>query len=190
MYLWQSPISTRMRKSLQMEKMISLSIRARVAYAILCLEHLLQHLKYDFSKWELILEELWQYTAGNPGQWHESMAEMIPFSINEEIAFELKECVYINLEKHDQLQELYKDVHEDVLRIIGLTIEIGTRDLYASIVNNSPDTLNYLDRIIAILERNGVELPTTAQLKSFTIDQQNGWGNPFARVQITEHRGN
>lgn len=170
--------------------MSNLSIRARVAYAILCLENLLQHLNKDLSKWELILEELWKYTAGNPGEWHESMAEMRPFSINEEVAFELKECVYIDLEKHARLKELYKGANEDVLKMVDLTFEIGTRNLYASIVNNSPDTLNYLDQIIAILERNGIELPTTSKLQGFTIDQQNGWGNSFTRTEVAEDWAN
>ena len=165
--------------------MKNLSIRARVAFAILCLEYLLDYFKYDSYKWAVIIDKLWEYTNSNVGKWHEHLSEMTPFSIEEEIEFEKKGCDYISKSKHDELKELYKNVHPDVLRIINLIFEIGTRDLYSSITNSSPDTLLYTNEIIEILKKHKVEIPSTEKLAKYPIDQNEGWGNEFIKKDIS-----
>lgn len=167
-----------------MEKIKDLSIRARVAFSILCLEAFIKFLNYDISKWNLILSELWKYTNTNVGKWHENISEMTPFSINEKIAFELKGCENIDESKHDELQKLYADVNIEILKIINLIFEIGTRDLYSSITNHSQDTISYLKEIILVLEKNGIDLPNINGLQKFSILENNGWGSEFKKEDI------
>lgn len=169
-----------------MSQIKNLSIRARVAFGILCLERILKHFQFDLIKWNILLNELWKYTNSNVGKWHEIISEMTPFSINEQVDFELKGCEYINKEKHDDLQKLYIDVNNDILKVIDLIFEIGTRDLYSSISNNSQDTIKYLQEIILVLEKNDIELPNIKQLQKFSILENNGWGREFTKEELIE----
>lgn len=172
-----------------MKYLKNLSIRSRVAYGILCLEKILNFYHVDIEKWNLLLNELWKYTNSNVGKWHEYISEMTPFSILEKVEFKLKECEYIDQVVHNELLNLYENVDLDVLKIIDLIFEIGTRDLYTSISNNSPDTIKYINEIEEILISKNILLPTTQNLEKFDITQNYGWGNEFTRNQIIVRNG-
>ncbi|AEA42353.1 hypothetical protein [Fluviicola taffensis] len=161
-----------------------ISIRGRVAFGILCLEMFIKHLNYDFSKWKIIIDELWSFTNSNIGLWHEKISEMTPFSILEEIPFEKKGCECINEKKHNELQLLYKNSNAEILKIINLIFDIGTRDSYSSISNFSPDTIKYLNEIISILEQNSIQLPNEKLFINQSISENQGWGKEFSKEDI------
>ena len=169
-----------------MEKFNNLSIRARAAYGILCLESFINHLGYNADKWLIITDELWKFTNSNPGIWHEYMSEMTPFAINENIPFESKGCDHINKGKHDLLQQLYQYADNDLLTTIDLIFNIGTRDLYSSVTKGSPDTINYLKEIIRIINCHTISLPDIALVRRFTITENEGWGKEFSRNDLSE----
>jgi hypothetical protein len=164
--------------------MENISIRARVAYGILCLESLINFFQLDKNKWEFVLKELWKYTNSNVGRWHEVMSEIIPFSVCEEIDFQEKGCVIINEQTHNQLKDIYSEVNQDLLAIIDLVFEIGTRDLYSTITNKSQDTLLYIQKINTILNKYKIDPPNYRIFEKYSISENNGWGIEFTRDDI------
>lgn len=164
-----------------------LSIRARVAISALCLEKLL---KDNFSEgdlhkgWDFVLNSIWEYTDKPPGNWHYKMAEITPFSVEEDVPFEDKGIEYWNLESYSLVMGAYKVTCRNIKRVVDLIFEIGTLDLYSSIVNNSPRTLSMLEEILTITQNNGLLPPSIDVFKEYKITTNNGWGNSFKRTDI------
>lgn len=164
-----------------------LSIRARVGMSTLCLEKLLND---NFSEevlhkgWEYILSSIWEYTEKSPGNWHYKMAEITPFSVEEDLPFEEKGIEYLDREIYFLIADAYKDTCGDIKRVVDLIFEIGTLDLYSSIVDNSPRTLSMLEEILTIAENNGLRIPSIDIFKDYQITTNNGWGNSFKRSDV------
>lgn len=165
-------------------KIENLSIRARVAFALLCLELIIIHYEKTTARFIIILNKLWSYTNSNMGIWHMKIAEICPDSILEEVPFIKKGCHYINEFEHDQLVAIYHSTNVDIKDIINLIFEIGAKDLYSSICNNSPETIEFLERIINILISNKIKLPDINILSTYTIDENHGWGRAFKREDL------
>ncbi|OYU67230.1 MAG: hypothetical protein CFE22_04990 [Cytophagaceae bacterium BCCC1] len=131
-----------------------------------------------------LLNELWKYTFSNLGSWHEHIAEVTPFSIEEDIDYSKKGCTYINHEKHEDLKLLYSKTDNYIKIIINKIFEIGTKDLYSSISNKSLETKKFVYEIEQILAQNGIELPICDNLEKYDIEQNDGWGNEFRKSEI------
>jgi hypothetical protein len=161
-----------------------ISIRARVAFAILCLENTIQHFKKENLEWSFIYKLLWSYTIGKVGSWHYPMAEATPRSILFDAKYDEKEMEFLNEDEYNQLKIIYSNSNELINTMINKIFEIGTRDLYSSIVNNSPDTINYLKEIIQLMEQNNIQLPDIKLFEKFPITENEGWGREFTRKDI------
>jgi len=168
-------------------KLQNLSIRGRVALCALCLEELLKnHLSiYTTDEgWPFILKSIWEYTEKSTGSWHYKMAEITPFSIEEDISFEDKGIEYLDIETYSLIRNAYKNIGSDIKRVINLVFEIGTLDLYSSIVDNSPRTLIMLEEVLSITQDNGLKIPSIDRLNKYDISTNNGWGNSFSRSDL------
>lgn len=166
----------------------NISIRGRVAYAVLCLEKAIVHFGFDKYDWSFVLNLLWSITNTKLGSWHYPLAECTGRSIiNDE--GNLEDLEFLTKDKFWELNKLYKKSNNVILRIIDLIFEISTRDLYASIVNGSPDTLKYLQEIIDTMDQNKISLPNMEFIKKLPISENGGWGRDFTRQEIfSEHK--
>ncbi|WP_108867402.1 hypothetical protein [Aquimarina aquimarini] len=161
-----------------------ISIRGRVAYAIMCLENAIKWYKKDNLDWSFLFQLLWSFMKGNVADWHYPMAEATPRSILFDAEYSVKEMNYINREEYSKLTNLYNSSNEVIIFILNKLFEIGTRDLYSSISNNSLDTLEYLEDIIDIMNKNKIPLPEVKFFKKFSINENNGWGRELNRSDL------
>ncbi|GAA4275919.1 hypothetical protein [Aquimarina mytili] len=162
----------------------NISIRGRVAYAIICLENAIRFYEKENLDWLYIFNLLWAYTKDEVGNWHYPMAESTPKSIMFDADYSSKEMEYIDRDEYEKLSLLYKNSNNTINYIIDKLFEIGTRDLYSSIINNSPDTLKYLQEIIDVMEERGITLPNIKFFQKFPISENEGWGRKFLREDI------
>jgi hypothetical protein len=167
-----------------MEVFKNLSIRARVAYGICCLEEAIKYYCLLESDWDFMMNLLWTYTNKNIGKWHEIMAECSPDSVLEELSYQDKGIINISIKEYEELRFLYSKSNKVCDSIINLIFEIGTRDLYSSIVNGSPDTIEYLQEIIILMQQNNIPLPDIEIFKKFPITENHGWGREFTRNAV------
>lgn len=166
-----------------------LSIRARVALGTLCLEELLKNniSGYNSHKgWKFIINSIWDYTDHSPSSWHYRMAEITPFSIEEDVSFEEKGIEYLDKDIYLLIRDAYKDTCDDIKKVIDLIFEIGTLDLYSSIAENSPRTLSMLEEVLTITRDNGLLIPSIDRLRKHDISSNNGWGNSFTKYDIID----
>lgn len=144
------------------------------------MESILSTIGETKDEWMLILDTIREYSSGDPGKWHYKMSELTPFSIEEDIPFERKDYQYFTLEEHNVLKKLYAKSGNPPKEIIGLIFEIGTKDLYSSITQKSPETLKMLERIIHLLNVNKCTIPNSDDLLKYSIEEQGGWGVKFS----------
>jgi hypothetical protein len=153
-----------------------ISIRARVAFAILCLENAIKQSKKENLDWSFMI--------GKVGDWHYPMAESTPRSVLFDARYDEKDMDFLTEEDCIHLKEVYSNSTELIKDIINIIFEIGTRDLYSSIVNGSPDTLKYLMEIIDLMEQNNIPLPDMNLFEKSPITENEGWGREFTREDI------
>lgn len=91
---------------------------------------------------------------------------------------------FVNEKEYEHLRFLYQSSNEVINEIINKIFEIGTRDLYSSIVNGSTDTLIYLAEIEKLMRKNDIPLPDVNRLGKFSILENEGWGRAFTKEDI------
>jgi len=160
-----------------------ISIRGRVAWCILCLENAIKFYGLEDLNWDFIFSLLWSYTNGKVGNWHYPMAEAMPASILT-TPYSKRDMENLTESQYDELKKLYSSGNEVTNFIIDKVFEVGTRDLYSSIVNDSPDTIKYTEEIKEVMEKNKIPLPDISLFKKIPISENEGWGREFTREDL------
>lgn len=114
---------------------LEISIRGRVAFSILCLENAVKFYHYNTKEWGFIFDSLWTFCDQNMAIWQESVAEITPSVVCEEVDFLKKGYRYHTKETHDHLQLVYSESHEVVLQIIDQIHELGITNINVSITS-------------------------------------------------------
>lgn len=86
----------------------NVSIRARVAFSICCLEKMIKHYQLQHLDWSFILGLLWSYTDTNPGSWHENLTECIPNGVLKD-SDELSDLEFLD-------ENQFRELHETIFR--------------------------------------------------------------------------
>jgi hypothetical protein len=162
-----------------------ISIRGRVAYAICCFENALKYYSFDKHNWSLLLDRLWEYTHSQYlDDWSEKFAECTASAILENIDFSKKGIEHLNKNDYDKLRLLYQSSNDVIRSLSDLIFQLGSIDLYGRLINNSPNTLKALTKIISYMESNKIPLPDLQLFKKFKFEESNGWGNKFLKLDL------
>jgi hypothetical protein len=160
------------------------SIRGRVAYEIMCVENAISFFRLEDLNWDFVLDLMWSYTNEDVGAWHYPMGEAMPWTVLSNSDYHSHMMEIITEDQFFELYALYQASSEPVNFMINEIFDIGTRDLYASVANDSPDTLNSLQKIVEIMNENKIPLPQSEVFKRFSIEENAGWGRAFIKEEL------
>lgn len=161
------------------------SVKGRVAYGIVCLEKSLCFYKCPIDKWKWLLEKLWEFTNVEfLDTWFYEVAEYLPDVILD-CEYDSSEYEYLSEKQFYELQDTYKTSNSVLNQIIEIIFEIVSVDLYAKLIDHSPNTLNSLNKLKNILLENNIELPDASQFIPFSFKANNGWGESFKGIQYS-----
>ncbi len=163
---------------------INISLRARVAFAILCLENAIDHFDLPKNKWQIVLKKLWELTSMKyVDEWLYSVSKIMYSSILEDnYSEEWKQ--YLSISEYMQLRELYLTTPNLIFEILDYIFEIGTIDMYGAILDNSKETLKLLKQLIMLISKENIILPNVEPFAKFSIAENDGWGREFTRNEI------
>lgn len=162
----------------QLEK---ISIRARVAFIVLCIENVLKN-NNSYSKWNKVLEIFWLQTSIQfVDEWLYEISKVMPECILED---EYEENETISFKEYSELKVLYLNTPKYLFELMEFAFECGTVDLYGAIENNSENTILPVLKCIDMLKEKNIELPNIEFLKKYNISENGGWGNPFTKEDI------
>lgn len=161
-----------------------ISIRGRVAFSICCLNSIVRALNYSHLDWSFLLNKLWVYTSAEYlDDWEDMGAEIKPDTIMYYEKYEPADFEIISKEDYDRLRSVYQVVDSRVLKIVDLIFYIGTIDLYGKVLKEGK-SLEYLQRIIAIMEESGSPLPNLELFEDYKFELEEGWGARFTVIDI------
>lgn len=158
-----------------------ISLRARVAFIILCIENSLRK-ENSFIKWSKVLDVFWSQTSMQfVDEWLYEISKVMPDSI---LVDEYDENETISLKEYSELKILYRNSPKYIFELMEFAFECGTIDLYGSVDNNSDKTIAPVLKCIEIMKENNIELPNIELFKKYSISENGGWGNPFTKKDI------
>ena len=165
----------------------NISIRGRMAFGIICFEHALKHLNYDFEDWDIILKELWSFTELEfIDEWLYAFAGYTASSILENLSFAEKGFEKVAESEYVILKKLYNKADDLICDLTDILFWLGTTDLYGELVNNSLKTLEELEKIIGLMKVNNISMPLETLFRKFSYSEKGGWGNSFTRDAVFE----
>jgi len=163
-------------------KFYNISIRARFAFTVLCLENAIKMLNQKNSLWELVLANVWSLTSMKfVDEWLYKISRIMPSSILED---DYEDNDEISYSQYNELKTLYLKTPQIIFDIMEYIFECGTVDLYGKVVDNSPKTLKILDDLVILMEENKIPLPDIKLLEKYPFSENEGWGREFEKGEI------
>lgn len=159
----------------------NITIRGRVAYAICCLENVIEFYSFQKLDWNLLLDFLWRYpmakNISNLADWHENEAECIAFCIMDELPYEKCGFEFITKDQYLNLKTLYQNTNKIIWDLTDRIAAIGTQSLYGGVRDGSPVTLDELNKVITQLKKENIPLPNFKDFEIFSYPQnpENDW---------------
>ena len=175
------------------EQLINITIRGRFLFGLCALQKAINHWHFDNLNWQMLFDFLIKYPNGDQIRdlvlWHENQAECIPFCVLDDQPYE--ECMFEFISKiqYEYFKDLYNQTNKEVCEIIDLTAQVGTQSLYGGVRDGSPITIEYLNRIINILEKNNIEIPNLNDFDRFIYESAETdwivWGDKI-EIEVIE----
>lgn len=145
---------------MRLQHFLDITIRARFAFGICCIENAIERFNLAKLNWELVFDFLWKYplAKGMKGleHWLYNEGECIPYCILNNLSYEQIGFEYITKEQYNTFLALYKNSNTVICELIDLTSQIGTQPLYGGVEDGAKLTLDYLNNIIDLMKANKI----------------------------------
>jgi hypothetical protein len=151
----------------------NIGIRGRVAVALLTIERALDgHHVHDPRVRDLVAI-LWRFVE--PGNRLEDVDHAWRQT---EIAKDLLDPV----DRGDPIPPEYADLPEFIAKALYHALWIGLSEMYGSIRDFGPESLDHTIHVLRLCQSQGVELPDIKPIAQVRFDEQFGWGHPRPRA--------
>lgn len=166
------------------KKIEEISLRGRIAYAIMCIEAYLKS-EYPKKNWMILSQKMWEATNSPLEEWFFSFGEFIPEFVFEFPDYESSDFEYISKVDYYALIELYNGVNSDVNELLMLLDTIVQLYLYTAIPGIEKDSIDVLKKIEKYLISRKVMLPNLQKISFSKFNESNGWGNYFDGTKLS-----
>ncbi|MBO4997319.1 MAG: hypothetical protein J6D02_04905 [Lachnospira sp.] len=155
----------------------NISIIGRVAYLICLFERLLLYYKCDKEEWKIVLEKLWSVTTVQyMDEWMYEFAEYLPDSILEDT---MDDAEYITESDFNYLNKVYSKTPRDILLFLEIIFDCQSVELYTTIYDDSPGTLEKVEEGINMLKAHNIEIISAEPFRKYSFKESGGWGKSF-----------
>ena len=160
----------------------NLSLRGRVAYAIMCFERYAVQ-KYPDKDMSEVAELMWKIIDDSDyidnSAYH--YLEIIPEYLFEAEDFISSQFDYLTEQEYNHFKALLPKPEDDtdLDTIMHKIYEIAMEYAYTVVELDRPETAEYLQEVSNILKKNSIELPNIADIPKYEWDDTHGWGQCF-----------
>lgn len=170
-----------------------ISIRGRVAYGICCLENALENYNIQGEGWNFLLKKLWWYmelrAECDPKinncypleLWADLIATIQPDILKTFATYKdfteghwYFERIIPTEEEYNLLKSTVKDSNRVIDEICKPLHKMGSCELWCGIKGYSPDTLDYLQRLLNVMYENNIPLPSKEPFEQYVFCKK-GW---------------
>lgn len=164
----------------------NVSVVGRIAYGIMCAEEYLTH-KYPNKDWAIVFKYFWKITELELwDDWMSETIEIIPEYLFEFDNYELSDFEFLTKNKYLNLKKVYANTYDDVNAILKMVYDLANSHSYSSISGKGEESLFQLEKIIVLLENEGIALPNDKEVKTHLISERKGWGEPFNGMSLSK----
>lgn len=166
-------------------KISKISIRGRIAFVLKCLEIALQKHEINISILNDFTDKLWSFTTTIRFDiWHEQVKEYSPWVILDNQLDVLNDLKFVSPKEADDLKNIYTSLPDFIVKIIDICFWVGCHELYGTIKDFSPTTIDYVVDVINLMKNNNLNIPDIDAFEKYKFSEQKGWGNFFDRNSI------
>jgi len=156
------------------------SMRGRVAYAIMCLEEAILQVAAEPGDWIWLLERLWKYTSADSlDLWQEETAEITPSVVLRCETYTEGDFDRLTEDDFWSLRRVYSSTDPLLARLTDLVFDIGTLELFGAIEDGAPESLRSLDAVLMLMKAHSLRAPSARLVSESSFDSCHGWGSPF-----------
>lgn len=163
----------------------NISMNGRLAYQLLCLEAYLTT-KYPQKDFKALMSLLWQATDNM--YWNEFadyIMDLAPINLYEFETYEKQEWLIITKDQYEELlpciikndtniDELFETIKDHTYVYEGTTIKLPGKE-----------SIDIVFETIKILKDSKIALPSIDKVQFSSINELNGWGNPFDGTKLS-----
>ncbi len=158
----------------------SISLLGRISYGIMCAE------KFALAKntnqdWTPLFERLWSVTDKNTywDIWADQLVELLPECLFDSDTYSGEDFEYLTESEFFEMRALYKNMPQEWNTLLKSIHDIEDIYVYTSIPEDGVKSLEFLQKIISILESNAIALPDWNKVKFSSFSECDGRGNSF-----------
>jgi len=156
-----------------------ISWNGRMAYAIMCAERYLLS-KYPQKDWTPIFEKLWAATGDMfLDEWSQRVIDILPECFLEFPTFETSDFNFLTKEEYVVIRNLYDGLGDDYANLIELIHSMEEIYAFTNIPGYGEESLRILGEIVAMLEKENIELPDPKFVEFSKFSERDGWGEHF-----------
>lgn len=181
------------------DRIKKISIRGRVAYGLICLEHLKSKVNNDLNELNILIEKCWDITNSEKiGWWQNMLIENNPIlmladyelMINGEVTFEEIGLDTIN-HKSEFIKriEFLSQINHPIDKVINKLTTIANQNISAGCGEFSELTLEPTIELIELVKTsNYINLPKIEIVEFSKFSENNGWGDKFDRTTVIRQK--
>lgn len=157
----------------------NISIRGRVAYAIMCFERYVLA-AYPERNWKRVDDFMWKICDDSDfiDNTEYRYVEIVPECLLQFPDYESSDFDYLTEEEYNYYISIIPN-DDDLNTIMMSVYDIAMDYAYTSIPKSAPYTLEELEKTISVLEKAGIDLPDVSSVQKYTFSESDGWGNMF-----------
>lgn len=156
-----------------------ISIRARVAYLIMCFERYVAE-KYPQGKWKPVAEIMWKICDNS--DYIDNSAyrylEIIPDHLFAHERFAESKFEFMTESEYEAFVSVIPEDNSNLNILMHSIYDVAIEYAYCGIPKGAPDTIPYVEDVEQIMHDSGIELPDISLLAGY-VDPEDWWGDPF-----------
>lgn len=163
----------------------NISMNGRIAYQLMCVERYFTN-KYPEKDFTKLFELLWPVTNGM--YWDKFsgyITELEPSYMLEFNSYEENEWGDITKEQYEVLKPIISGLDETDEAILETLKEQAEVYAYTVVPENTKESIDIIFETIEFLKNESIKLPELSDVSFSTINQFNGWGNPFDGTKLS-----
>lgn len=155
-----------------------MSIRARMALSITCLDILLKEFSIHAEEKSALMETFWQFVEDSQlWKWDQDRrTNSLLMAIGD----------YIIHAENIPADYSCRNLPDFALQLIFEIDELGLGDLYGAVTGHSESTFDSLLNILHLMVAHGFSIPPLHPFLKSSFQDNGGWGNPVPRTFFAE----
>ena len=158
----------------------NISVFGRVAYAIMCFERYVTS-KYPNTDFRAAAEIMWSIVDGSNYLDESSYRyiEIVPECLFESDSYNNSDFEYLTQSEYDNFSDMLNRNDKSLNTLMQSIYDIAMSYAYTVVEQGAPITIPILNRIDAILSKDGIDLPDKSILSKYTPTDSDGLGDCF-----------